>query len=239
MSRQRAVVTGAASGIGRALAAALVARGDEVLLLDVDAERVAATGEELGARWVAGDVGQPTLFDEVGRMFPDPHLVSLNAGIVGRSVGQPWEVPSEDWDRVFSVNVRGVVNGLAVYVPQLVASGEPRNVLITGSLAGLLSFPGGGAYAASKHAVAAIAEQAALALAETNVRVTMLCPALVRTGMSEVGISPQVVAAQALEAVSRGVFAVVPREWHSAVHRRSSMLTGGSQPALPSPVEDS
>ena len=236
MERQRALITGAASGIGRALASALVARGDDVLLVDVDAQRLAAAGRELGARCVVGDVGERRLFEELGRIFPDPHLLCLNAGILGRAVGHPWEVPAEDWDRVFSVNVRGVLNGLSVYVPQLTASGEARSVLITGSLAGLLPFPGGGAYAASKHAAAAIAEQAALALAVTKVRVTMLCPALVRTGMSDVGVSPEAVAADALEAVSDAVFAVVPQEWHSAVQHRASVLIAGSQPTFPTPV---
>ena len=238
MSRQRALVTGAASGIGRALAAALVSRGDDVLLVDVDGERVANVGRELDAPWVAGDVGDPVLFDELSRVCPDPHVLCLNAGIVGQSLGQPWEVPAEDWDRVFSVNVRGVLNGLSAYLPRLVASGEVRSVLITGSLAGLLSFPGGGAYAASKHAVSAIAEQAALALADTSVRVTMLCPALVRTGMSDVGIAAEQVAAEALEAVSGGVFAVVPEEWQEAVELRSSVLTSGSQPTVPSPGQN-
>ena len=76
-----------------------------------------------------------------------------------------------------------------------------------------MAWPGGGAYGASKHAVSALAEQAALALAGTRVSVTLLCPALVRSGMSSEGADPDVVAAQAIEAMALGRFAFVPSEW--------------------------
>jgi NAD(P)-dependent dehydrogenase (short-subunit alcohol dehydrogenase family) len=74
-----------------------------------------------------------------------------------------WQVGLNEWRRVLDVNLLGVVNGLRAFVPRLVASDEPRRVLITASLAGLVTFPQGGAYAASKHAVVAVAEQTALA----------------------------------------------------------------------------
>jgi NAD(P)-dependent dehydrogenase (short-subunit alcohol dehydrogenase family) len=167
--------------------------------------------------------------------MPDPHLVCLNAGIVGESLGNPWDVPSAEWERVFAVNVRGVLNGLATFVPRMLASGADRRLLITGSLAGLVTFPSGGAYAASKHALVAVAEQAALALAESRIGVTLLCPALVRTGMSKVGVEPEVVAHQALDAVARGTFAVLPAEWKDAVRVRADRLSNGSLPSLPSP----
>ena len=67
---------------------------------------------------------------------PDAQLVCLNAGIVGPSLGAPWEVGAQEWDRVFAVNVGGVVNGLRADVPQLRASGRAGHVLITSSLAG-------------------------------------------------------------------------------------------------------
>ena len=110
--------------------------------------------------------------------------------------------------------------------------GEPARILITASLAGLVTFPGGGAYAASTHAVVAVAEQAALALADTDVSVTLLCPALVRSGMSEVGEDPDVVAAAALTAAP-GRFLVGPTEWQAAVIRRAEALAAGAQPTLP------
>ena len=83
-------------------------------------------------------------------------------------------------------------------------------IIITGSLAGLVTFPGGGAYAATKHAVVALAESASLALQGTSVTVTLACPALVRTAMSEVGADPDDVAAEVLAAADDGRFLVVP-----------------------------
>ena len=146
----------------------------------------------------------------------------------------PWQAPAHEWDQLLRTNVMGVVNGLRVFVPRLVGAGEPGRILITASLAGLVTFPGGGAYAASKHAVVAVAEQAALSLADTRVTVTLLCPALVRSGMSEVGEDPDVVAAAAL-AAAPGRFLVGPTEWHSAVIRRAEDLASGAQPTLPEP----
>jgi NAD(P)-dependent dehydrogenase (short-subunit alcohol dehydrogenase family) len=232
---RRAVVTGAAGGIGRALATLLAARGYLLVLVDVDGSRVSALAAELGAESVTGDVSDPALFAEVAGTMPDPQLVCLNAGVVGETLGHPWDVPVPEWNRVFDVNLRGVLNGLAVFVPRMLASDGDRSLLITGSLAGLVTFPSGGAYAASKHALVAVAEQAALALAQSRVQVTLLCPALVRSGMSEVGIEPEVVAEEALDAVARHVFAVVPAEWRHAVRDRGDRLSDGWLPSPPIP----
>jgi NAD(P)-dependent dehydrogenase (short-subunit alcohol dehydrogenase family) len=233
MRGRRAVVTGAASGIGRALATLLAARGQRLLLGDLDGPRVSALAAVLGAASVTGDVRDPGFFVEVAETMPDPHLVCLNAGVVGESLGHPWDVPAQEWIRVFEVNVRGVLNGLAEFVPRMLASGEDRSLLITGSLAGLVTFPSGGAYAASKHALTAVTEQTALALAGSRVRVTLLCPALVRTAMSDVGVEPEIIAGEALDAVARGVFAAVPQEWKQAVRDRGGRLSNGLPPSLP------
>src|SRR4051794_31740458 len=148
-----AVVTGAASGIGRALAEALHARGARLVLVDIDADALAATAAPLGATAVRADVADPAAMNDLAARVPEARLVCLNAGVVGRGLGAPWEVPSDEWDRVFAVNVGGVVNGLRAFVPALLAAGESAHVLITASLAGLAIFPGGGAYGPSKHAV--------------------------------------------------------------------------------------
>jgi NAD(P)-dependent dehydrogenase (short-subunit alcohol dehydrogenase family) len=226
-----AVVTGAASGIGRALAVRLAATGHRVHLADVVATDELA--EELGGVPHRVDVGQPDDMAALAHAAPDARLVCLNAGVVGQTMGAPWEAPPQEWDRLLRINLMGVVNGLRVFVPRLVDAGEPAQILITASLAGLVSFPGGGAYAASKHAVVAVAEQAALALADTEVAVTLLGPALVRSGMSEVGEDPDEVAAAALTATAAGRFLLTPDEWHAAVTRRAEALVHGAQPTLP------
>jgi NAD(P)-dependent dehydrogenase (short-subunit alcohol dehydrogenase family) len=225
-----AVVTGAASGIGRAMAVRLTRTGHRVHLADiVSADELA---EELGGVFHRVDVGDPDDMAALARAAPGARVVCLNAGMVGRSMGAPWQAPRQEWERLWRTNVMGVVNGLSAFVPRLVDAGQPARILITASLAGLVTFPGGGAYAASKHAVVAVAEQAALALADTQVSVTLLCPALVRSGMSEVGEDPDVVAEAALSAAPDR-FLVAPTEWHAAVIRRAEALGSGAQPTLP------
>jgi NADP-dependent 3-hydroxy acid dehydrogenase YdfG len=230
-----AVVTGAASGIGRALAEALHASGTRLVLADVDADALSATAARLGATGVLADVSDPAAMSALAAQAPQARLICLNAGVVGLSLGAPWEVPPDEWDRVFAVNVGGVVNGLRAFVPGLLTAGEPAHVLITASLAGLAVFPGGGAYGPSKHAVTAIAQHAAMALAGTPVRVSMICPALVSTGMSPGGTDPALVAGAALQALDEGVFAVVPSEWQAAVVAQAGRVVSGDLPAPPAP----
>jgi NADP-dependent 3-hydroxy acid dehydrogenase YdfG len=231
---QNAVVTGAASGIGRALATRLAEGGAQVVLADRDRvglERVAA---DIGGTAVATDVADPVAMQELAKAAPDVDLVCLNAGIVG-VLGAVWEIGAKDWDAVFAVNVGGVLNGLRAFVPDLLASGRPAHILITASLAGLIAFPGSGAYGPSKHTIVAIAEQAAFDLAGTKVGLSVLCPALVRTGMSEIGQDPLRIADLALAAVAAGTFAITPGEWHQAIVGRAERLVAGERPTVPAP----
>ena len=231
-----AVVTGAASGIGRALATRIGPDASRLVLADIDAAALAATADELGATAVVTDVTDPGAVEALADAAPDAELVCLNAGVAGRAMGPPWEVSPAEWDAVFAVNVGGLVNGLRAFVPRLLASGRPARILITASLAGLPVFAGGGAYGASKHAAVAVAEQAALALAGTNVGVTVLCPALVRTAMSPTGVDPADVAADALVAVRDGRFVVgVPDEWSTAIVQRAERLVSGLPQVPPAP----
>jgi NAD(P)-dependent dehydrogenase (short-subunit alcohol dehydrogenase family) len=235
MDLHTAVVTGAASGIGRALATRLAASGTSVLLADIDGEAVHRLAEDLNATAMTVDVSRADDMQALAAAARDASLVCLNAGIVGASTGPPWTVPAQEWERVFAVNVGGVVNGLRAFVPQLLQANARRHLLITASLAGVVTFPAGGAYAASKHAVVAIAEQAAMALHDTPVTVTVICPALVRTGMSPVGADPDDVAGSALRAVANGAFAQIPGEWHAALLHRASSLARGTAPTPPEP----
>ncbi len=162
-------------------------------------------------------------------------LLCLNAGVLSTSMGPPWEATPAEWDRVLGVNLHGVINGLRAFIPLLLKRGEPSQILITASLAGVVTWPGGGPYAASKHAVLAVAEQAAMHLADSGISVTVLCPALVRSGMSDIGDDPDEVAALALDAVADGQFAVVRPGWISALQVRTDILTTGQQPTTPAP----
>ena len=231
-----AVVTGAASGIGLALASQLSRAGHQVHLADLSGT------DELAAQLQGVphqvDVADAEDMARLAEQAAGARVVCLNAGIVGSSTGPPWDAPPEEWARVVGVNLGGVVNGLRAFVPRLLEADEPAHVIITASLAGVLTFPGGGAYAASKHAVLAVAEQAAQALADSNVTVTVVCPALVRSAMSDVGADPTDVAAEALAAAEAGRFLVLPGDWEPAVRARTDTLLDGAQPLIPSPAAD-
>ena len=232
-----ALVTGAASGIGRALVRQLVTEGVQVTAVDVDQDALGPLADELNVATARLDVTDRRAQEALGERIGAPDLVCLNAGVVSLHTGPVWSTPDDDWDRVLAVNLGGVRNGLAAFVPRLLATGRRHRILITASLAGAATWPGGGAYAASKHAVIAVAEQTALGLVDTSISVTLLCPALVRSGMSPIGEDPDDVAAAALRACREGRFAIIPDEWQAAVRERAARLAAGIPPALPEPQE--
>lgn len=228
-----AVITGAAGGIGAALADRLAARGAHLVLSDIAREPLETVAERLAATAVVTDVSNAGDLDELAKVAGDARVVCLNAGVTSTEEGPPWEASPQEWNRVLGTNVGGVVNGLRAFVPRLLARPEPSRILITASLAGLATWPGGGPYAASKHAVVAVAEQAALALENTPVEVSVLCPALVRTGMSDLGEDPLDVAEAALDALFSKRFVIMPDEWRDAVRERGARLARGLPPTIP------
>ena len=183
---QVAVVTGAASGIGRGLAEAFLRRGLSVVAADVEAGALEeAVGELAAAGRVVGqvtDVRDPDALqrlavrtlDELGRV----DVVCNNAGVV-TTRSPMWEQSPEDWRWTLDVNLLGVVNGIRAFVPHLVRQGH-GHVVNTASIAGLAPIPGGGngAYTASKHAVVGLSETLSVELAAVgaDVGVTVLCP---------------------------------------------------------------
>ncbi|MFF5989458.1 SDR family NAD(P)-dependent oxidoreductase [Prauserella flavalba] len=191
-----AVVTGAASGIGRALAAELVARGMAVGLADIERGPLADVAADLrgaGGRVldVVTDVADPaavgSFADAVHEEFGTADLVCLNAGVVGPRV-PVWEQRPEDWRWVLSVNLGGVVNGLSAFLPRLRRRGS-GHLLVTASTAALYPVRGGGntPYAASKHAVLGLCEtvREELAAEGSPIGVTVLCPGPVATRIRE------------------------------------------------------
>lgn len=230
-----ALVTGAAGGIGRALAERLTGRGATVHLVDIDEVAVEDAAAEIAGStpWVV-DVSDDAAVADLAAAIPSLDVLCCNAGITGPSLGTPWAAPADEWQRVVGVNLFGVVNCLRHLVPSLSPPGA--HLLITASLAGAATWPGGGAYGASKHALLALAEQASMELAETGVSVTVACPALVATGMSDVGADPRDVADEMLDAARAGRFAIVPDEWRAAVVHRARRLVDGRPPEPPAPT---
>lgn len=188
-----AVVTGGASGIGRALSDAFAGLGMRVVLADIEAGPLEATAQELRAAGadvfaVTADVSRFQDVERIGEaamdVFGGLHLACNNAGVAGG--GLAWEVDLDTWNWVLGVNLMGVVHGLHAFTPRIIASGG-GHIVNTASMAGLTSTPGMSPYNASKHAVVTISESMALELAMTHpeVGISVLCPGWVRTRINE------------------------------------------------------
>ena len=188
-----AVVTGAASGIGRALAAAFAAERMRLVLADVEAQPLEATAEELrsgGAEVVTilADVARPEEVDRIGSTaiaeFGALHVACNNAGVSGG--GLSWEIDLETWRWILDVDLWGVIHGVRTFTPLIIASGG-GHIVNTASMAGLTSNPGMGPYNVAKHGVVTLSETMFVELQMTHpeVGVSVLCPGWVRTRIHE------------------------------------------------------
>lgn len=190
-----AVVTGAASGIGWALAERWAREGMRVVLADVERaplEQAAATlADQVGADRVLAvptDVRDEDAVDALAaatfERFGAAHVLCSNAGVgVG---GLAWTVPADRWRWIVEVNLLSVAHGIRAFVPRMIEQGE-GHVVNTASAAGLLTGPGMGPYYATKHGVVALSEALHFDLQLTGapVGVSVLCPEWVRTRIAE------------------------------------------------------
>lgn len=187
-----AAVTGAASGIGLALARAFAAEGMHVALADVDEaglQRAVHAVEGAGVRALAvrTDVGSAEDVDAFARAilrhFGGIHLVCNNAGVC--PVGLAWETSLDDWRWAVDVNLWGAIHGVRTFTPMLLAQDE-GHIVNTASVAGLIAPGGFGAYSLTKHGVVALSEVVHHDLGEcgSRVGVSVLCPAYVPTDLA-------------------------------------------------------
>lgn len=185
-----AVITGGASGIGLAVAQACADEGMKLVLADIsekDLTPVAASFESNGVE-VLPVVVDVSKYEEVEALaqktldrFGKVHFLFNNAGVGGGS--SVWDTTIKDWEWVMGVNVMGVVYGVKVFTPIMLAQDEEGHIVNTASIAGLIAGPSMAAYRVSKHAVVSLSESLYLELEQMKAKVSasVLCPAWVKT----------------------------------------------------------
>jgi NAD(P)-dependent dehydrogenase (short-subunit alcohol dehydrogenase family) len=185
-----AVVTGAASGIGLALTERFVAEGMNVVMADIEAGALAAAAERLrrdgaSVRPIRVDVAQPEdverLAEETYAAFGAAHVVCNNAGVA--VIGAVHEHTLADWQWVINVNLWGVIHGVRVFLPRMLAGGDEGHVVNTASMAGLTTAPFMSVYDVTKHGVVALSESMykELTLSGAPIGVSVVCPGLIDT----------------------------------------------------------
>jgi NAD(P)-dependent dehydrogenase (short-subunit alcohol dehydrogenase family) len=209
-----AVVTGAASGIGLAIAEAFIAEGMRVVMADVDEERLRSHATRLADEGgdvlsVDVDVRDPESVERVGAAavehFGKLHVAVNNAGVVNG--GYSWEISLDDWHRVIDTNLWGVIHGVRAFVPRILASGEEGHVVNTGSMASVMALGRLGPYTVAKHGVLGLSDvlRAELASLQAPVGVSVVMPGMIKTGLNPIGtVSAATVAANVLDAIHHG-----------------------------------
>jgi NAD(P)-dependent dehydrogenase (short-subunit alcohol dehydrogenase family) len=188
-----AVITGAASGIGRGIAERCVREGMKVVLADIEEANLSKTETELkslggSVLGVRTDVSKRSDVERLARQaldaFGQVHLLFNNAGV--GAGGVPWEATWNDWEWVIGVNLWGVIHGVKVFTPLMLAQNTECHIINTSSTAGLVVGGFSAPYVVTKHAVVALSESLYLTLQKRNalVKVSVLCPGLVRTNIA-------------------------------------------------------
>ncbi|TDV51995.1 SDR family oxidoreductase [Actinophytocola oryzae] len=236
----RVLVTGSASGLGRAVAARFLRAGHRVLVSDVDGDRAEASANELGAQSIRLDVTDDgdwaAARDWCEREWGGLDVLVNNAGVAAG--GRFEKVGIADWDWIWEINVKGVIRGCRTFVPDFKArrSGHLVNVA---SLAAIMNLPAMSSYNVTKAAVLSLSDTLRLELEPYGVRTTVVCPGFVRTNLNErlrspdpaiarlmdklmasSTVTPDDVAEQVYDAVARGRFLVLTH----TDGRRSALL---------------
>jgi len=191
-----AVITGGASGLGRAMAERFARAGMSIVLADVEpralakaeAEMKAAGAKVIGVRTDVSKAAEvEALAQKTLAAFGAVHLLANNAGVA--EGGNVWDNTVADWEWVLGVNMWGVIHGVRVFTPIMLAQGSEGHIVNTASVAGLISPPGMGIYCVSKHAVVTLTECLHHDLAQNTdkLKCSVLCPAYVPTGIADSG----------------------------------------------------
>ena len=194
-----AVITGAAGGIGRAIAEKFAQEGMKVVLSDIEKENLSQTVEDFKKRGY-NVIGVPTdvsKIDDVKNLaqtvienYGSVHILVNNAGVgfAGKSSTTVWESPLLEWEWILGVNLWGVIHGIHVFTPIMLEQDIECYIINTSSIAGLIPpQPGASIYSISKHAVVALSEalQSDLTLLKSKIKVLALCPGFISTKITE------------------------------------------------------
>jgi NAD(P)-dependent dehydrogenase (short-subunit alcohol dehydrogenase family) len=224
-----AVITGGASGIGRATALALARRGVNITIADIDEKNLEDVQAQIGSFGVkslgircdvTSDEDVKNLAEQVISVFGRVDILMNNAGIWFRK--EPADMTMVDWEHLLGVNLFGVIRGVTFFLPHMIKQGG-GHIVNTASAAGLFSSPGGEsiAYTTSKFGVIGLSEALALNGRSKGIRVSVLCPGLVRTNMlkSNLGVvgegalalamDPEPVADMVVEAIKNQKFLIL------------------------------
>ena len=231
-----ALVTGASSGIGEAIAVALAREGATVILTARDQQKLEDVRQQCvkagGNAWVhaaevSDEVQMQALADAVHAKHPALDILVNNAGVV--MGGFSWEVEPSDWRRLHEINVMGVVHGIRAFVPKMIARRQGGHVVNMASVSGLVGTRGMGTYSASKFAVVGLSESLRMELHRSQIGVSVVCPGYVKTPIqskvkmvgtldtpqgrervdrefSKTTLMPEAVAARTLQAIRRNEF---------------------------------
>ena len=218
------VVTGGASGIGRACALRFADEGARVTVADLDFKGAQATAQQAGGLALEADVGRESgvkgLIELAEAQVGPIDTFFSNAGITGPPGGPP-ELGDDDWDLLWRVNVMSHIWAARALVPKMLERGEGY-LISTASAAGLLSQLGAIGYATTKHAAVAVAEWLDITYRDRGIRVSCLCPQFVNTPMVNDGldvdklrqiatiIEPEQVADDVVEAMREERFLILP-----------------------------
>jgi NAD(P)-dependent dehydrogenase (short-subunit alcohol dehydrogenase family) len=217
-----AIVTGAASGIGRALARALAQAGAQVVVSDLDLDGVERVADEIRGVAIRADVGieadVAALVRHAEQKVGPIDLVCSNAGV---AIPGGVEVPDAEWDRLWRINTMAHVWAARAVLPAMLARGAGYLVNVA-SAAGLITQIGSAPYAVTKHAAVALAEWLAITYGDRGIRVSCVCPLGVKTPMLEFGddritallepeaIEPEEVARAIMAGIEREQFLILP-----------------------------
>lgn len=256
---QVAVITGAAGGIGAALAAVAVRRGMRVVLADRDAAALQRVAQPFGDRALAvptdvtDEASMQALAQAAYTHFGQVDLLFNNAGVL--STGHCWEIPAAKWEQAWQVNVNGIVNGLRAFVPRLLTADRPAHIINTASMGGFLPSSMMAPYSATKFAVVALTECLLTELATLNpkIQVSLLAPGPVKTEifnreappqaatgfhqtmvdlLNENGLAPEAFAELVFTSVERGDYWIFPQPelLDSLLERRNQTIATRQSP---------